>query len=170
MRVAICGTDQEEKEKLCRLLAEYSRQSGLPIEIEEYGFGLLPDEKSAKRRLAFSFVEGKIVLRAGDIIYVETSRHKNLVYTADRVYGLYKKLDEIERQLSPYGFVRVHLSYLVNMRYVEGIKNYVLYLKGGKEIPVPKSRYSYVKEHLELFWREWETEKKAQAGGKRGKK
>lgn len=148
MRVAICDGNKDEREKLRKLLNQYGKDSGQTIEIEEYDTGL---SLGLKQEFSFSFVEGKTVLQAGDIIYVETNRHKNLFHTEDGVYSLYKKLDEIEEQLYPFGFVRAHQSYLVNMRYVERIRNYVLYLKDGMEISVPKSRYSYVKERFDLF-------------------
>ncbi len=49
------------------------------------------------------------------------------------------------------GFVRIHLSFLVNMRYIAKISSYVLTLTTGKEISVPKSRYAQVKRQYMLF-------------------
>lgn len=147
MRIAIYDDDRNGREKLRKVLDEYGKESGQMIEIEEYG----SEETSG---FTFSFVEGKTCLQAEDIIYVETSRHKNLFITKNGIYSLYKKLDEIEEQLYPFGFIRVHQSFLVNMRYVERINSYVLYMKDGMEISVPKSRYSYVKEGLGLYMKE----------------
>lgn len=65
-----------------------------------------------------------------------------------------KKLNEIEEELKEYGFLRIHQSFLVNMRYIQKISSYVLTLKNGKELSVPKSRYQEVKRkyanHLDL--------------------
>ncbi len=33
------------------------------------------------------------ILREDDIIYIETSRHKNVFYTAGQTYSIYKKMD-----------------------------------------------------------------------------
>ncbi len=154
MRVAICDDDKNDREKLHRILDEYSRESGREIIIEEYGSDFFPNAENYSRSFTFSFVEGETHLRAADIIYVETNRHKNLFVTENGVYNLYKKLDEIEEQLYPFGFIRAHQSFLVNMRYVERIRSYVLYLKNGMEISVPKSRYSYVKERIMIFLKE----------------
>lgn len=93
----------------------------------------------------FSFVEGQVRLQTDDIIYIETSKHKNVFYTKKQAYTIYKKMDEIEDELAGGGFVRVHQSFLVNMRYIEKISSYVLRLITGKEISVPKSRYQEVK-------------------------
>ena len=90
-------------------------------------------------------------LRVEDIIYIETSRHKNVFYTAERTYSIYKKMDELEKELEGMGFVRIHLSFLINMRYIEKISSYVMVLTTGKEISVPKSRYPEVKRQYTLF-------------------
>lgn len=110
------------------------------------------------KKLSFSFVEGEQLLDVSDLLYVETDRHKNIFYTARDSYRIYKKLDEIEQQLAPHGFVRVHRSFLVNMRYVKKISSYVLYLAQGAdgventvEISVPKSRYAYVKREYAAY-------------------
>ena len=46
------------------------------------------------------------------------------------------------------GFVRAHLSFLVNMRYITKISGYVMTLTTGKKIPVPKARYAQVKRNI----------------------
>ena len=112
---------------------------------------LIEEIQKNSRILEFSFVEGTIRLRAADIIYIETARHKNICYTKKGNFTIYKKLDELEAGLKDMGFVRVHLSFLVNMRYIAKISSYVLTLTTGKEISVPKSRYAQVKRQYMLF-------------------
>ncbi len=99
----------------------------------------------------FSFVEGNIRLKLSDILYIETARHKNIFYTKNGSFQIYKKLDEIENELRGYGFVRIHMSFLVNMRYIRKISSYVMTLTTGKEISVPKTRYAEVKKQYMLF-------------------
>lgn len=109
------------------------------------------DDNNAKKRLCFPFVQGAAAVLVEDLIYVETDRHRNLFHTTDHVYSIYRKLDEIERQLHGMGFVRMHRSFLVNMRYVERISSYICYLTTGEQISVPKPRYPYVKEQFAFF-------------------
>ena len=99
----------------------------------------------------FPFVEGNIKLKVNDIIYIETAKHKNVFYTQEGSYNIYKKMDEIADELRGYGFVRIHLSFLINMRYIRKISSYVMTLTTGKEISVPKSRYAEVKKQYTLF-------------------
>lgn len=91
------------------------------------------------------------ILREDDIIYIETSRHKNVFYTAGQTYSIYKKMDGLEAELAGMGFVRIHQSFLINMRYIGKLSSYVMVLTTGKEISVPKSRYPEVKRQYTLF-------------------
>jgi len=86
-----------------------------------------------------------------DIIYIETSKHKNVFYTQGQTFSIYKQMDELEDDLKGMGFVRIHQSFLINMKYIERISSYVMILTTGKEISVPKSRYPEVKRQYTLF-------------------
>ncbi len=99
----------------------------------------------------FPFVEGSVKLAASQIIYVETEGHKNVFHTTDAAYSLYRKLDEIEKELQASGFVRIHRSFLVNMQYIERLSSYVLQLSTGQELSVPKTRYAHVKREYALY-------------------
>lgn len=112
---------------------------------------ILREIRQEERVVEFGFVEGNVRLRVDDIIYIETSRHKNVFYTQERAYSIYKKMDELEDELRGMGFVRIHQSFLINMRYIEKISSYVMVLTTGKEISVPKSRYPEVKRQYTLF-------------------
>lgn len=115
------------------------------------------DSEKTAETFWFPFVEGDTLIAADELIYVETDRHRNLFHTAGRVYSIYRKLDEIEQQLDGAGFVRIHRSFLVNMRYIRRISSYICYLKTGEQISVPKPRYPYVKKQFTLFLTEEES-------------
>lgn len=116
--------------------------------IEECMDDLIAEINKNRRILEFRFVEGTIKLYADDIIYIETELHKNVFYTEKGTFQIYKKLDELENELKNMGFVRAHLSFLVNMRYITKISGYVMTLTTGKKIPVPKARYVQVKRNI----------------------
>ena len=119
--------------------------------IKECMDSLIGDLHKKDCYVEFSFVEGQVRLQTDEIIYIETAKHKNAFYTKKQTYTIYKKMDEIEEELAGFGFVRVHQSFLVNMRYIEKISSYVLRLINGKEISVPKSRYQEVKRTFALY-------------------
>lgn len=157
MLIAVCDDSSKDRLKVRELIETYGQESGIGIKVEEYSSGielyhsLIDKMKRKNDKIAFSFVEGNTVLEVQNIIYIETERHKNVFHTDSGDYGLYKKLDEIESELAPYGFLRIHQSFLVNMRYIERISSYVLRLDTGKEFSVPKSRYQKVKKEYALY-------------------
>ena len=131
------------KVKASRFLLKDDLERTLPECVED----ILREE----RVVEFDFVEGNVRLRVDDIISIETSRHKNVFYTAGETYSIYKKMDELEVELAGMGFVRIHQSFLINMRYIGKLGSYVMVLTTGKEISVPKSRYPEVKRQYTLF-------------------
>ena len=123
----------------------------LPITITECMDALVGEIEQEAQIMEFPFVEGNIRLQAGDIIYIETDKHKNVFYTQEGSYSIYKKMDELEEKLRDFGFVRIHQSFLINMHYIKKINSYVMTLTTGKEISVPKARYAEVKKQYTLF-------------------
>ena len=126
--------------------------------------GIKDNENTAQTR-RFPFVEGSAVVTAQSLIYVETDRHRNLFHTVERTYSIYRKLDEIERQLEGLDFVRIHRSFLVNMRYIRRISSYICYLTTGEQISVPKPRYPQVKKQYEQFLSQDEGSFRSEAEG-----
>ena len=45
-----------------------------------------------------------------------------------------------------YGFLRIHKSYLVNVKYIKQIINYAAVLQDGRELPIPREKIKLVKE------------------------
>ena len=59
---------------------------------------------------------------------------------------MYRTLDELENMLGENNFVRIHKSYLVNLKHISNISRYKVKLTDGSELAVPKVRYVYVKD------------------------
>lgn len=96
-----------------------------------------------------NFIEGKKELSIDSIWFVESQRHKLIfnVFGQKKVqYSLYEKLDNLENELIPYGFLRIHKSFLVNTKYIESIRNYRVCLKDKKMLPVPREKFQKIKE------------------------
>ncbi len=111
-------------------------------------------KKMQLSRINFSFLEGEKWLYTDNIFYVESQRHKAVFFYLDEKmekYHIYEKLDVIEERLSDYGFLRIHKSYLVNMKHICRISNYAVYLDNGEELPVPRLKYQAVKEEFVAF-------------------
>lgn len=106
-------------------------------------------QKMRRLQVTFPFIEGERKLYTDSILYIESCKHKSVFHclgTDLTRYQIYSKLDDIEQKLWGYDFLRIHKSYLINMKHICKINNYTAYLDTGLELPVPRSRFRAVKE------------------------
>lgn len=99
-------------------------------------------------QVVFPFTEGERKLYTDNILYVESRRHKSVFYYMEAGivnYQIYEKLDTIEQKLSDHGFLRIHKSYLVNIKHIVKISNYEAFLDTDEILPVPRMKYRSVK-------------------------
>lgn len=98
-----------------------------------------------QKRLRLHFTDGDEDIVVSEIVYVESDLHKLcFVTTCGKLYQ-YNTLNDLEQTVSAFHFIRCHQSYLVNAEHIVKIRSYTVYLTDGTEIPIAKTRYSYVK-------------------------
>lgn len=91
------------------------------------------------------------------ILYVESRLHKVIFYVMEdelKEYYRYDKLDTVERELQGYGFLRIHQSFLVNMKHVKGVERYKMKLDNGSDVSISKKYYKRVE--MEYIMRQGE--------------
>lgn len=76
-----------------------------------------------------------------EITYIEIQRKDMSIHTESKVYETKMTMDRIEKELKNYNFYRCHKSFLVNIDYVENIKQYVAILDNKEEVPVSRHRF-----------------------------
>lgn len=106
------------------------------------------------KRKTFNFNEGTKNMPLERLLYVESRLHKLEFYIMeDRLnkYSLYGTLNDMEKELADNAFVRIHQSYLVNMKHVEKVSRYKVLLSNGIELEIPKVRYKFVEEIYVLY-------------------
>ena len=104
--------------------------------------------------ICLEFTDRKQYLKADEICLVESRGHKLLFQSASdlQVIGtMNRKLTDMESLLSSHGFLRIHQSFMVNMRYIVNIVSYRLELRQNITLRIPKNRYQYVKREYALY-------------------
>lgn len=81
------------------------------------------------------------------ILYIESNRHKVIIYTTGGNYECYRKLNELEEILKEEGFLRCHQSFLVSMRHVTDSTLTHFKIK-GKEIPISRRYQRFFQEYF----------------------
>ena len=83
--------------------------------------------------------EGARRLSAGSVTYIEVSAHDLLFHTGGEVLRQWGTLAQYEEQLSGASFARPSASFLVNLKYVEGIQKDRV-LVNGDALPISRSK------------------------------
>ena len=102
----------------------------------------------------FQFNEGTRNIPLERLIYIESRLHKLEFYIMeDRInkYTLYSTLNDMEKELEGNDFLRIHQSYLVNMKHIAKVSRYEVLLNNGRKLEIPKARYKYVEETYILY-------------------
>ena len=97
----------------------------------------------------FNFNEGTKIVALERLLYIESRLHKLEFYIMEdklKKYSIYGKLDELEKELQGNDFIRIHQSYLVNMKHIEKVSRYEALLNNGIKLEIPKARYKFVEE------------------------
>lgn len=96
------------------------------------------------KRDKFILVENKnetYKINIEDITYIEIQRKDMTIHTENKIYETKMTMDKIEKELKNHNFYRCHKSFLVNINYVENIKQYVAILDNKEEISVSRHRF-----------------------------
>lgn len=102
----------------------------------------------------FAFREGRKEIALERILYIESRLHKlefHVMESTMKLYTMYRTLNELEDMLGENGFVRIHQSYLVNLKHISSVSGYKAVLTNGTELAVPKARYADVKDQFTQF-------------------
>ncbi|MGL5439835.1 MAG: LytR/AlgR family response regulator transcription factor [Filifactoraceae bacterium] len=92
-----------------------------------------------------------------EIVYIESYNHKLTFHliSGDKL-ECWKKLSYIEEVINSDQLVRVHQSYIINMRYFKRIIKYKVILIGDIEIPVPRKKYNIVNSKITIRRSLWD--------------
>lgn len=88
-------------------------------------------------------------------VYAESTLHDIMVFLLEKgelnMYSKTMKLDELQEMMHEKNLLRIHKSFLVNMKYIQKVEAYAITLYNGKTLPVSRSRYAEVKEKIIMF-------------------
>lgn len=84
--------------------------------------------------------------------YVETFKRNLLLHTEQENIICYKSMKEMEQELQGKGFIRCHVSYIVNLFYVKGVNKLEIELITGEIIPISQPKRKGFMEKLAEYW------------------
>lgn len=108
-------------------------------------------------------INGEIIdLSLDNILYMEVQQHNVTAYIQKdiqgknvKAYSFYASLTDLEEQLQSRGFLRIHKSYLVNMRHLKKLQCRQAILDNGEVLRVGEKGYAEKKKQF-LLWKGWQ--------------
>lgn len=108
-------------------------------------------------------INGEIIdILLDDILYIEVQQHNVTLYVRKdkngktiKTYVFYASLSELESKLESRGFLRIHKSYLVNMKYMLKFQCREALLDNGTILRVSEKNYAENKRKY-LLWKGWQ--------------
>lgn len=102
-------------------------------------------EKTETAGLAVKQDENYFLVRFDRIVYLSSSGKRTVIHTIKGDYVTGKLLGDIEQKLPQKTFLRVHKSYVINLRRLSHIQHmargdYIAYMDDGEDSQVPVSR------------------------------
>lgn len=96
---------------------------------------------------------GLQVLAVDDIAYIESQADNVAFHAHGREHLKAQRISELETQLDPARFVRVHRSFIIHLAALQGLEKtdsdaYIARMKNGKRIPVSRSGYDKLRSVL----------------------
>lgn len=93
------------------------------------------------------------IIPSEDIIYIEAQDDYVMIYTDERSYLKYDRMNKLEKTLDPQYFCRIHRSYLINVRYLKKIEPYskdsrLAIMQNDQKLPISRAGYNRLLELL----------------------
>lgn len=100
-------------------------------------------QKLANEQFLFEFQNKNesLKVKIKDILYIDSDRHYIQIHEKDKMHRVRGKLSAYEERLREYGFIRIHVGYLVNVRFIYRMTANIAELDNGEILPVSK-KYS----------------------------
>lgn len=139
----------------------YVLKKDLETDLKDYLIQALEHLQLTKETLKIQ-VNGEIIdLLLDNTLYFEVQQHNVTVYVQKdpsgkliKAYSFYASLSELEQRLEPQGFLRIHKSYLVNMKHLKKFQCREALLDNGTVLRVGEKSYAEKKKQY-LLWKGW---------------
>jgi len=112
-------------------------------------------EKISKRNDSFIFKSAfeTTRIKLADILYFEADSNYVMLYAMESEYRYRETLQNLETELNPKGFIRIHKGYLVNQQAIHAIRCDEVELINHRKLPIGRSNRDYVRSQLMKYMR-----------------
>lgn len=154
LKYIVLKNEEEHRQKLVRLVADFTGD-----DCEDILRKLASGEAIANQTFpdVLAIKDGSEVTRVNisDIQWIDAAGDYMCVHTIGQTHIMRKTMKELDQELDPRKFVRVHRSAIVNIQYVQKLISHIsgeyhLILANGSELKVSRSHRDKVKEMIKV--------------------
>lgn len=132
----------------------FIRKTYFVAELNEAIVSFLDLHFKRSKTQVFNCVNGELVaINIKDIMYIESNKHKVTVHTQKKDIVTKAKISELEDNLKNFGFIRVHIGYLINMKYIFTIEKTEIIFMNQTSVPMSRHRTEQVKTEFQKYIR-----------------
>ena len=89
-------------------------------------------------------------VNVSEIMYIETELRVVNIYTGNRAYRFYGKIDDVTKYLNG-NFYRCHKSCILNLEKIVRMEDGIFYFSGGTTLRVGKNKYQHTRNYYIKF-------------------
>lgn len=102
---------------------------------------------SGEHHLLIPLSEGTVRINVSEIYYIESQSHTMTYHTVNSLLESRGRMDDLEKQLTPYDFYRSNRGYLVNLHHVTGVSDGCCIIDGNM-LPISRRKKAEFMEQL----------------------
>lgn len=159
LHISVYGDDRIYLEEIEDIMSDFCDERNIEYQVESVSAN---DHVIEFQKMRINLSKGQIYFKEGnqrislEQIAIIESRSHSLEFTiyehsVEKKYTMPGKLADIQILLSGSGFIRIHQSYLVNLRYIRNMSYNQAILWNGVVVPVSRSRHQEAKKKLLLY-------------------
>ena len=94
------------------------------------------------RMAQFKDGQGIVSINVSKVTFIECVRNTQIFHFEDSAeeHRIYSRMETLEEELKPYGFIRIHKGYLASAKYIRRFDSKGVTLTTGQELPIGRSR------------------------------
>ena len=110
-------------------------------------------QKNKKRHIVVHCDEGEVRIEETEIMYFDVVKRQIRLCLADgRIFHTWRTMKELQQELSPERFSKIHSGCVVNLKYVSGYTGCDITLDNGERLTASRGGIKTFKEELSRYW------------------
>ena len=110
-------------------------------------------QKNKKRYIVVRCDEGEVRIEETEIMYFDMVKRQIRICLADgRVFHTWRTMKELQQELSPERFSKIHSGCVVNLKYVSSYAGCKITLDNGERLTASRGGIKIFKEELSRYW------------------